>query len=360
MRGFRAGAFRREQMPTALRRFSPAEAIESLEHIDLDALRRAGKRVILLDVDNTLLPWRSRDIPASTHDWLARGRELGFDFCVLSNTRNPERLEALTKEMGIGYVRDKFKPSTKMFVRALEKFGARPDEAVMIGDQLLTDVLGANRAGIDAIWVRPLHHREFVGTRYLSRNLERLLGLFLHKYFQVIEPETAVAAVKPGFFDHHIVKQFVKFCTVGATSTVIDAGLHFLLMFVVTVQGQPLGEVVGSRAATILPALFGWAETPSDAAIPILKVPTACLAILNAYYWNGRWTFDSKGSLRRYFAVALTGMALNTMFTTLFNHMVVGAPKASWAIATAIATVIVAFWNFFGSRLFVFKGPRHG
>ena len=358
VRGFKAGAFRRDNMPTSLRRFSPSEALDKLEDIDLDALKLSGKSVILLDVDNTLLPWRSHEIPPATRQWLDRAREMGFRFCILSNTRNPSRLDAITKELGIDYVRDKFKPSTRMYNMALERLQVKASEAVMVGDQLLTDILGANRAGIDAIWIRPMGSHEFVGTRYFSRNVERVIGSFLHRYFHVEDGPLLEAAKKPGFFDHHLVRQFVKFCLVGASSTLIDAGLHFLLMFVVSINGVPLGTVLGDWALFKFPSLFSWAADPSAAAVPILKVPTACLAILNAYYWNRKWTFEQKGSLRRYYVVALLGMVLNTFLTTVFNHLVPGHPKRSWAIATAIATIVVAFWNFTGSRIYVFRDKQ--
>lgn len=361
MRHFRAGAFRREHMPSTLRHFSPSEAQDRLEDIDLESLRKAGKRVILLDVDNTLLPWRSREIPETTHAWLKRARELGFDFCILSNTRNPERLDGLSKQMGIPYVRDKFKPSTRMFVMALQQFKASSNEAVMIGDQLLTDVLGANRSGIDAIWVRPMHHREFVGTRVISRTLERVLGVFLHRYFHVVEPETAAVAEKPGFFDHHVIKQFLKFCLVGASSTIIDMGLNYLLMFVIPVNGVPLGTALGQWMSAQWPALYGQVERASDPAFPVLQIPSTCVAILNGFYWNRQWTFKVKdpteksSQLRKYFVVVLLGLALGTVLSTTLNHLIPGHPKRSWAIAKAVATLVVAFWNFAGSRYYVFR-----
>lgn len=358
---FRSGSYQRHLAPKHVRHFCPTEALDKLEDVDLEGLRAAGKSVILLDVDNTLLPWRSRDIPESTTRWLEKAKAMGFQFCILSNTRNPERLTELAGKMGIPFVRDKFKPSTRMYNMALEQFKIEPSAAVMIGDQLLTDVLGANRAGIDSIWIKKIGDHEFIGTRLLSRNVERIVGAFLYKYFQAGDDNVVHEPEKPGFFEHNVVKQFIKFCVVGVTSTVIDVGLHFLLMFVVTTNGVPLSTSLGEFLVNQFPTLFQWAQKPPDAAFPILKIPTACLAILNAYYWNRRWTFGLAGSdnktrqLRRYFLVALSGMCLNTLLTTVFNHVISGHPKRSWAIATAIATVMVAFWNFTGSRLYAFK-----
>lgn len=360
MRGFKAGSFEREAMPRGLRAFSPTEALASLEEVDLAELKGAGKRLILLDVDNTMVPWRADEAPASTLAWLKQGKDLGLQFCILSNTRNPARLERLSAEWDVPYIRDKFKPSRKMYRLALERYSAQPEEAVMIGDQLLTDVLGANRADIDAIWVRPIASREFIGTRLISRRIEWLVGRFLYRYFQ---PELLDDGTqgRGGFFDHHIVRQFAKFCLVGGTSTVIDVGLHWSLMFIVHMHNRPLGDVFGAWLIANFPLLFGGAAKASDAAVPVLKVFTASIAILNSFYWNRLWTFrikdkaDRMQQLQKFIAVAVIGMVLNTTITTLLNNVIPGHPKRSLAIATIIATIVVAFWNFTGQRLWTFR-----
>lgn len=357
-----AGNYARDQIHWSLRPFSPHATLEGLPDVDLHALKTAGKELILLDVDNTLMPWKTEDIPDVTLAWVDQARNLGFDLCILSNTRHPERLHRISEKLSIPYIRDKFKPSTRMYLLALEKFKKEKDQAVMVGDQLLTDVLGANRSGIDALWVRPLHRKEFVGTRFISRNIELMVGVLLHHWFQAaegVEPK-----LREGFFQRQIVRQFVKFCVVGGTSTVIDVGLHFVLMFFVKVNGVPLGEVLGNWLVHNFPALYPHVETISDPAVPVLKVPTASLAILNAFYWNRRWTFritdkiDQSTQLRKFIVISVIGMILNTVLTTVFNSIIPGHPKQSLAVATAIATIAVAFWNFTGQRLYAFRSKK--
>jgi HAD superfamily phosphatase (TIGR01668 family) len=354
-----AGSYHRERVHWSLRPFSPHATLECLSDVDLEALKGAGKELILLDVDNTLMPWRTEDIPASTVAWVEKARGLGFELCVLSNTRHPERLHRISEKLGLTYIRDRFKPSTRMYELALEKFGKEQKQAVMVGDQLLTDVLGANRAGIDALWVRPIHHTEFVGTRFISRNIERMVGVLLHHWFQAadgVEP-----ALREGFFQRQIVRQFAKFCVVGGSSTVVDAGLHYLLMFFIMVNGIPLGQALGGWLVETFPSVYGHLNHVSDAAVPVLKVPTAALAILNAFYWNRRWTFrirdksQQAAQLKKFIVVSVIGLILNTVLTTVFNSIIPGHPKQSWAAATAIATVAVAFWNFTGQRLYAFR-----
>jgi uncharacterized protein len=360
LRRFQEGRLDRAQMPLPLRRIAPTEALDRLESVDLAELRATGKSLVMLDVDNTLIPWRSHTVPPETHQWLARARALGFRLCLISNTRNPERLKALSEAMGVPFVRAKFKPSREMYEAALAQFDARPEEAVMVGDQLFTDILGANRAGIDAIWVRPMAKREFIGTKLVSRTFERLLALLLYRYFQDDEDDV-VQPVERGLYSRNTVRQFAKFVIVGVSSSAIDVGLLFLLMFWVPWDGRPLGTVLGEWAIASYPSAFGFAsQRVSDAAVPILKVPVTVVAILNGFYWNRKWTFKVSDraayarQLRRYFVVALAAMLVNLGVTTVFNNIIPGHAKLSLAAASAIAIVAAGVFNFLLQRHWTF------
>lgn len=353
VRHFRAGTIERDRVPKHLQRFSPVEALHSLEEVNLESLKTAGKTLILLDVDNTLLPWRSEEIPASTVEWLESARSLGFELCILSNTRNPERLTRLSEKMGVGFIRDKFKPSPKMYCLALERHGAGPAQAVMVGDQLLTDIWGANRAGIDAIWVKPIGRKEFVGTQYISRNVERVIGKILHNYFQ---SPTADMEVGPGIFKHEVVRQFLKFAMVGAVATVVDLGSHYVLMFGIPGLRQAVGDFVVSQPffATIF-------DTETHAAYPVLKVLTVVVATVVSYLLNRWFTFQATHEranfkqMGKFFAVALSAMVINTSVGTLAIGLVHGSEKFQWAVASVAGTAAGVFFNFAGQRLWTFK-----
>ncbi len=362
-------------MPGWAKGLCPARSSLSLLDVDLAHLAQSGKRLILLDVDNTILPWRSESLPQSSLDWIARAKAEGLELCILSNTRHPERLDRIATKLGVKYLRGRFKPNPAMYRQALKDFGVRPEQSVMIGDQLFTDILGANRAGIEGIWIRPMTSRDFIGTK-VSRLGEKLVRPALYQGLSD-EPEApmpseaaeadAEADLPPGgagamvLLQRPVVRQFVKFCIVGGSSTAIDVGLHGLLLFGITWGGQEVGVVFGRWLMETLPGIFGFAAKPVDASVPVLKVFTASLAILNSFYWNRVWTFNIRGreeraaQLRKFIAVALVGMALNTLITTALYHVVPGHPKRSWAIATAVATVAVAFWNFTGQKLWTFK-----
>lgn len=357
MRTFRAGRFSREGV---LRQFSPVEAYHTLWEIELDRLVAAGKKLILIDIDNTLLPWRSEEFPPESLAWIARGRELGLEFCILSNTRNVARLHRLSEVMEIPYLTGKFKPSRAMYVQALEKFQVTPEQAVMIGDQLFTDVLGANRAGIEAIWVKPMTRREFVGTK-VNRFAERFVASRLYKTL-LAEDDDLPIVPKTGIFHRRIVRQFAKFCIVGGSSFLIDAGSHRLLMFNAFVDGEPLSQVVGRWAVGLwMPASQITATTAHDVAFAVFKVCTASLAILNSFIWNRLWTFNIRGKeeygrqLSKFVVVSVIGLALNTLIASGLNSLIGGGESRSWVIGTFVAAAVVAIWNFTGQRLWAFR-----
>ncbi|HWP31966.1 MAG TPA: YqeG family HAD IIIA-type phosphatase [Fimbriimonadales bacterium] len=172
--------YHREKAPKWLRRFCPDYHALRIHHIEPDSLKKEGIKAVLLDVDNTLLPWKGMQTPKETLEWVKKCREIGLKLCLVSNTRNPRRLKILSEEWGIPFVRGRNKPAKSGFQKALELLDVKPEETVMIGDQIFTDIWGGNRAGIRTILVRPMHPREFIGTK-VSRIAEKWLVKFLPK-----------------------------------------------------------------------------------------------------------------------------------------------------------------------------------
>lgn len=356
MKGFRSGTFERDQMPKALRKFSPAASLERIEQVDLDELKASGKSLVLLDVDNTMVPWREHEFPQPVLDWLAHGKSIGIEFCILSNTRHPDRLQRISEDIGVPFIRDKFKPSRKMYVLALEKYGKRAEDAVMIGDQLLTDVLGANRAGIDAVWIKPVAKREFIGTRLVSRNIERVIGKFLFDYVE------GPAGSSAGLFRSDLFKQIVKFCFVGGSSFVIDYCIKMTLRFAVPYGDGLMSEALGKWLVENMSLVFAFAaHDPVQAAVVPISIVAAGTAIVNSFIWNRRWTFrivgkeDRAAQFGKFLVVSLVGLGLNTVLTTLFALVIPGGEKMSFRIAIVLAAAVTAFWNFTGQRLYAFK-----
>nr|WP_289626228.1 YqeG family HAD IIIA-type phosphatase [Brockia lithotrophica] len=178
---------RREVFPSARRErallkkllgyFVPERLADSLADVDLEELAREGVRGVLVDLDNTLLPWNSSEIPPAHRAWLEAARARGISVCVISNNHTT-RVESALRELGIPYVSSARKPLRVGFVRALRQLGLPPEACIVVGDQLLTDVWGAHRMGMRAVLVRPVVSTDGPHTRvnrFFERRLRRLL-----------------------------------------------------------------------------------------------------------------------------------------------------------------------------------------
>ncbi|MFN8139813.1 MAG: YqeG family HAD IIIA-type phosphatase [Fimbriimonadales bacterium] len=172
--------YERSEVQSAFRRFCPSFRARKLSEIVPSELVASGIKAVLLDVDNTLVNWKAMHIPEETSAWIQDCMNAGLKLCLVSNTRNPARLHELSNRLGIPYARGKMKPSRQPFEDALRKVNATVAEAVMVGDQMFTDVWGGNRMGMITIWLEPRHSREFFGTK-ISRVAEKAVGRLIER-----------------------------------------------------------------------------------------------------------------------------------------------------------------------------------
>lgn len=118
-------------------------------------LKEHDVRLLLCDLDYTLAPKRQRDPDETLRRWIAALRTEGITVAILSNNRSPVRVERFCAPLGIGYVGHAGKPAVRGFREAMARYGAAAGETAMLGDKLLTDVLGARRSGVLALMVEP-------------------------------------------------------------------------------------------------------------------------------------------------------------------------------------------------------------
>ena len=129
----------------------PGEYIDSTYSIDFDKLYKEGYRGIIFDIDNTLVthgsPADERAIALFKHL-----KELGFSCLVLSNNKEP-RVKSFAKQVGIKYIYKAGKPKPSGYRTAMERLGTDTKNTLFVGDQIFTDIYGANNCGIDSILV---------------------------------------------------------------------------------------------------------------------------------------------------------------------------------------------------------------
>ena len=120
-----------------------------------DFLRAHGITLLLTDLDYTLAPKSVHEPDDGVRAWLAALKAAGVTVAVLSNNRSSARVERFCAGLEIDFVGHAQKPSRKGYRRALEKFKTPPEHTAMLGDKLLTDMLGAKRSGVLALMVEP-------------------------------------------------------------------------------------------------------------------------------------------------------------------------------------------------------------
>ena len=146
--------------------------------ISFEKLYKEGYRGVIFDIDNTLVP---HGAPADERakKLFARLEKIGFQSCLLSNNQEP-RVKMFNQDIQTNYIYNAHKPSTKNYVKAMEKMGTDKENTLFVGDQLFTDVWGAKRAGIRNILVKPIHPKEDIQI-FLKRYLERIVLFFYKK-----------------------------------------------------------------------------------------------------------------------------------------------------------------------------------
>jgi uncharacterized protein len=120
------------------------------------------------------VPWHTFDVDQDTDDWLDSARALGFKICILSNNKK-WRIEKITGMLGVKGVWGACKPLLGGYIKALKTLGANKHTSIFVGDQIFTDIVGANVLGIKTILVNPISPREYRWTRFMRR-LERLIA----------------------------------------------------------------------------------------------------------------------------------------------------------------------------------------
>lgn len=155
--------------------FYPKEWVDSTYEIDWEGWNSKGKRGVIFDIDNTLVP---HGAPADERAMalFERLRGLGFQTLLLSNNKEP-RVKSFAKQVKSPYIYKAKKPGVKNYNRAVQQMGLQKNEVLFVGDQLFTDVYGANRAGIYGILVKPINPKEEIQI-VLKRYLEAVVLYF--------------------------------------------------------------------------------------------------------------------------------------------------------------------------------------
>ena len=130
----------------------PKLITDELTDLTPEILKAHGVQLLMMDFDNTIIPYTT-DIPTEKMAaWLRSMNESDIQLCVVSNSHN-DRVKIFCEKYGIDCITHAKKPFTKGINECLAKYGIPAERAALVGDQIYTDTFGANNAGVTPILV---------------------------------------------------------------------------------------------------------------------------------------------------------------------------------------------------------------
>lgn len=156
-----------------IKKFLPDQHVKSIFDISPNGLKAKGVKAIITDLDNTLVEWDRPNATPKLVKWFEEMKKNEILITIVSNN-NEERVKAFSDPLGIPFIFQARKPLVGAFNKAISQMGVKKEEAVVIGDQLLTDVLGGNRSGFHTILVVPVAKTDGFFTKF-NRQIERVI-----------------------------------------------------------------------------------------------------------------------------------------------------------------------------------------
>lgn len=143
----------------------PKLYFHNVQSINVEDFTQNGIKGIALDVDNTLIDY-TKVLSAQVIEWVNRIKSAGIKICILSNSNNTKKVGTVANTLGLDYIMIAKKPLKSGFKKAIAKLELKPEEIAVIGDQVFTDVLGANRMNMFSIYVEPINKKEYWYTKW--------------------------------------------------------------------------------------------------------------------------------------------------------------------------------------------------
>lgn len=142
----------------------PKLYLEKATDITEEMLLENNIKGIILDVDNTLI-YYNKDLLANVDVWCKNLQQKGIKFCIVSNSNKKEKVKMVADKLDIPYISFGMKPLKRGLNKAKKILGLKNEEIAVVGDQIFTDVIGANRNKMFSILVKPLETKDILITR---------------------------------------------------------------------------------------------------------------------------------------------------------------------------------------------------
>lgn len=153
-----------------MERFLPDVYSENIYKINYDKLKEKGIKCLLFDLDNTIVPFNIKEPTLDTKELFYKLKQKGFKIIIFSNSPNL-RLKKFKNSLNVDVYGNARKPLKKSFYKILKNYKYNESEVAIIGDQLLTDIVGGNSVGITTVLVTPIEKKDPIWTK-ISRMRE--------------------------------------------------------------------------------------------------------------------------------------------------------------------------------------------
>jgi uncharacterized protein len=163
-----------------LKQFLPNQHVKSILDINPKELQEKGIKGIITDLDNTLVEWDRPQATPKVIKWFEEMKNHHIKVTIVSNN-NETRVKAFSDPLNISFIYRARKPLAHAFHKAAKQMNVKKEETVVIGDQLLTDVLGGNRGGFHTILVVPVAQTDGIATKFNRMVERRILNWFRKK-----------------------------------------------------------------------------------------------------------------------------------------------------------------------------------
>jgi len=148
--------------------FLPKLMVRDLTQLTPERLQARGIQLLMLDFDNTIVPYTTNEPTKKMEAWLQHMQASDIRLCVVSNSKR-DRVKVFCKKYGLDCITHSKKPFPKGIRQCLVKYAMEPQMCGLAGDQIFTDTLGANCAGLTSILVKPIHnHNIWLKLRHVA------------------------------------------------------------------------------------------------------------------------------------------------------------------------------------------------
>lgn len=153
--------------------FRPREILKNYNDLDIQGLKDRGFSAVLLDIDNTIAIPNTGSCDEKAEQFIRRLQENGLRVIIFSNN-NEKRVKMFLRGLDVEYVCLAMKPLPFSYRKIAQKIGVDPSHVAVMGDQLLTDILGANLSGCYGIYCKQLQEKDSFLTS-INRGIEKLI-----------------------------------------------------------------------------------------------------------------------------------------------------------------------------------------